>query len=736
MDVNRHVAARACDTEPPAAWSRLIEALPDAVWLVDARALRIVAANRAAGTLLAVPAHTLLGKDVLELAATPEDLCFWGEVASGLDDRIESDTLVRRDDAVTLPVTRHVRRVEGADGTALYVVVMRDRSAQVRIERALEDSAADLRATLESTQDGILVTDLAGRIRHFNQRFAQLWQMPAALLERRDDAAVRAWMRHSAAAAEPGAAPAAQGMDAAGAADVDHGAGAAGLAAAGAAPPACGRERLRLRGGAVLERVTTPQRMSGLAIGRVQTFRDITAQVEADRRIQLLSYTDALTGLPNRRLLADRVEVALAMARRDGTPFALLLLNLDRFSHINETLGTGFGDRVLFEVAERIKSCVRQVDTVARLGGDEFVVLANQTDDRGAETAAWRVIEALKQPFTHAGMSFTVTASLGLALHPNDGASLDELLRRSDAAMRDAKRAGRAGFRFHQPRPAGADSHSRSRMRLDHAMRLALAHGRFRLHYQPQVDLANGAVVGAEALIRWRDPELGDIAPGEFIPVAEESGFIVAIGAWVLERAVAQAAAWRAAGLEMAVSVNVSALQFQQPGFADGVAAVLRAAGLPAPWLELELTESCLIQDAPDATRRLRALAQLGVKLAIDDFGTGYSSLAYLKRFPIDRLKIDRSFVSGLPGEDSDTAIVQAIVHMGRALRLRIVAEGVENEAQRRFLQEAGCDQYQGYLYAPALDVAAFERRLGFGAAARVAARRPAGGALAGVPQR
>ena len=693
-----HVAARISGGETLNAWSRLIEAMLDAVWLVDARALRVVAANRAAATLMARDVRELLGKDVLELAGTPEDLCFWGEVASGLADTIESDTLVSRADGGVVAVTRRVQRVAGADGTALYVVVLHDRSAQLRIERELDDTVADLRATLESTLDGILVTDLAGRIRHFNQRFAQLWQMPPELLGRRDDDAVHAWMRRSAAGAEAGL-PDAAAID--------------------AATPASAREVLRLHGGMVLERVTTPQRMRGRAIGRVHSFRDITEQLEANQRIQVLSYTDALTGLPNRRLLADRVEGALAMARRDGTPFALLFLNLDRFSHINETLGSAFGDRVLLDVAERIKACVRQIDTVARLGGDEFVVLANRTDDQGAETAARRVLAALERPFTHGDMSFTVTASLGLALHPNDGADLDELLRRSDAAMRDAKRAGRAGFRFHRARAAEADGRSRSRLRLDHAMRMALAQGRFRLHYQPQVDLNSGQVVGAEALIRWRDPELGDIAPAEFIPIAEESGFIVALGVWVLERAVNQAAAWLAAGLRLTVSVNVSALQFQQPGFVDGVTAALRGAGLPPQWLELELTESCLIQDAPDAMQRLHALAQLGVKLAIDDFGTGYSSLAYLKRFPIGRLKIDRSFVAGLPGEDSDAAIVQAILHLGRALQLQVVAEGVENEAQRMFLQEAGCDLYQGYLYAPALNVAAFERRLGVDAAVR-----------------
>jgi EAL domain-containing protein (putative c-di-GMP-specific phosphodiesterase class I) len=259
-----------------------------------------------------------------------------------------------------------------------------------------------------------------------------------------------------------------------------------------------------------------------------------------------------------------------------------------------------------------------------------------------------------------------------------------------------------------------ADTRSRARLRLDHAMRMALVQGRFRLHYQPQIDLASGRIVGAEALIRWRDPELGEISPGEFIPIAEASGFIIAIGEWVLERAVTQAAAWAAAGTEITVSVNVSALQFQQPGFVDGVAEALRAAGLPPRLLELELTESILIQDAKDAMLRLQMLAQLGVKLAIDDFGTGYSSLTYLKRFPIGRLKIDRSFIGGLPAEESDAAIVRAIIDIGRALRLEIVAEGVENDAQRRFLQQAGCDLYQGFLYAPALDATAFEARMGF----------------------
>ena len=252
--------------------------------------------------------------------------------------------------------------------------------------------------------------------------------------------------------------------------------------------------------------------------------------------------------------------------------------------------------------------------------------------------------------------------------------------------------------------------------------RSALAQGRFRLHYQPQVDLTSGRVVGAEALLRWHDPEMGDMSPAEFIPVAEESGFIVAIGEWVVVEAVRQAARWRARGMRLVVAVNVSALQFHRPDFVDSVSRVLRESDLPPQWLELELTESILIQDAQEALTRLEALARLGVRLSIDDFGTGYSSLAYLKRVPIGQLKIDRSFVDGLPGDDSDAAIVRAIIDMGRALHLQVIAEGVETEAQRQFLQRAGCDLYQGFLFSPALDAPSFER---LAATAPPAAARP-----------
>jgi diguanylate cyclase (GGDEF)-like protein len=430
-----------------------------------------------------------------------------------------------------------------------------------------------------------------------------------------------------------------------------------------------------------------------------------------------MSSTDALTGLPNRRVVASRIEYALALAQREGVAFALLHLNLDRFKPVNDALGSAAGDRVLVEVARRLTDTMRQVDAVARLGADEFVMLVHQADMQRAEGAARRLTEALQAPFVIDGVNLTLTASIGIALFPGDGATPDDLLQAADAAMTELKSAGGAGYRFHHQRAGATVVALRTRVKLDHAMRHALASGRFRLHYQPQADLDSGEIVGAEALIRWRDPELGDVPPTEFIPVAERSGFIVSIGAWVLRQAVQQAALWHGRGHRLLMSINVSALQFQQPDFVDSVAQALAEVGLDPQWLELEMTESILIQDAQEALHRLQALARLGVKLAIDDFGTGYSSLAYLKRFPIGRLKIDRSFIQGLPADEVDVGIVKAIINLGNALHLEMVAEGVETEAQRLFLRNIGIRQYQGSLCSPAVDALSFDALLDRGLA-------------------
>ena len=470
-------------------------------------------------------------------------------------------------------------------------------------------------------------------------------------------------------------------------------------------------DMLRLADGRVLEQVSLPQMSRGEPIGRVFSFRDLSEKLAAHQRIEELGRSDALTGAPNRRALADRIVQQMA-ATETGEPqpsFALLHLDLDRFKQINDTLGHSYGDRVLREIVERLRGAVGANDTLARLGGDEFALLVDGAQMFEAEATALRVQQLLAQPFSFDTLSFTVTASCGIALYPSDGGSPDELMASAERAMHWVKESGRAGFRFHVPRK---EVDLLSRMRLDHAMRQALADGRFRLHYQPQVELGSDRVIGAEALIRWRDPQRGDISPAEFIPLAEESGFVVAIGEWVLREAVDQAACWLSRGLRMPVAVNVSALQFQQARFVDSVASALRDAALPPSMLELELTEGVLMRDTEEGLRRMQALAALGVTLSIDDFGTGYSSLAYLKRFPIQRVKIDRSFVQGLPGDASDVGIANAIVQMGRALGLQVIAEGVETEAQRDFLAQAGCHEFQGYLFAPPLRPEDFEQRV------------------------
>jgi len=671
------------------AWQAMLHALGDAAWIVDAQGLTVAGINRAALELLALNEADVPTLRAAALIGTPEDTAFWADVKAGHAGRLESQAVAMAADGRLLHLMRRVSPLAWrASKPTHYLVVVHDRSQQLREQLDRETLLAELQATLESTADGILVTDLAGRIRAFNQRFAAIWGVPMDLLSDGHDDAVFDWMRRSVADSR----------------SYQHQ-----LAALQDAALMRATQTLQLLSGRTLELATQPQICRGRPIGRVWAFRDRTEIVDADRRIEALITTDALTGLPNRRHLGDALELALAHARRDGSGFALLVVDLDRFKQINDSLGSEIGDRVLVEVGERIKTCLRQGDLLARLGGDQFALLVHASDQRGAEAAATRVLDVTGRGHAIEGSQFTLTCSIGITLFPGDGGESGELIRHAETAMQRAKQGGRAAFRFHQP---SHDADLRTRMRLDHAMRQALTAQRIRIVYQPQFGISGEAVIGAEALLRWRDPELGEVAPAQFIAVAEESGFIIALGDWVLGQAVRQAASWRSRGMPLKVAVNVSALQFQQADFVDRVAAALAAADLPGALLELELTESILVRDAGEALQRLYALSQLGVKLAIDDFGTGYSSLAYLKRFPIEKLKIDKSFIRGLPSDDSDTAIVRAVIQMARALNLKVNAEGVETEPQRRFLAQEGCDELQGFLFAPALDAFSFEQRL------------------------
>jgi len=428
----------------------------------------------------------------------------------------------------------------------------------------------------------------------------------------------------------------------------------------------------------------------------------------AQERMELMATHDTLTGLPNRSLARDRFEQAAAAARRGEYSVALLYLDLDNFKNVNDTLGHGSGDTLLKLVSDRLASLLRTADTVARLGGDEFLLLVPEVND-GAAVAeiASKVVAGLMAPFDVVGMEIFAGCSMGITMFPADGADFDSLLKKADIAMYRAKESGRNGFRFWDGEMnASVVEH----VELLSAMRAALAHGDFTLSYQPQFDLRTDRLIGAEALIRWRHAEMGNISPVRFIPLAERSGLIIPIGDWVLQEACAQAQRWRAAGwTDLTISVNVSPVQFRRGSVETSVAQALAASGLPSTNLELELTESLLIQDSLALAESLASLRRMGVRFAIDDFGTGYSNLAYLKRFEVERLKIDQTFVRRLTDDLQDQAIVRAIVQMASSLNLFTVAEGVEDAATLALLGDLGCQQGQGFHWSPAVPAAEFE---------------------------
>jgi diguanylate cyclase len=419
-------------------------------------------------------------------------------------------------------------------------------------------------------------------------------------------------------------------------------------------------------------------------------------------RIEFLATHDALTGLPNRVLARDRFAQAAVHAQRERARVAVLFLDLDDFKHVNDSLGHPRGDELLRAVSQRLTGALRGSDTVCRQGGDEFLILlADVRDGDDVAEIGIKLLAALAEPFVVDGHAIASSGSLGIAVYPEDGSDFDELLKKADMAMYGAKAAGRNALRyFADDMNAGMQEH----VRLVAGLRTALAQGEFMLHFQPQFNLASGRVVGAEALLRWRHPVLGLVPPSRFIRVAEQSGLVVDIGAWVLHEACRQMQAWHEMGLaDLVVCVNVSPVQFQRDGIERDIVNALDASGLPARCLELELTESLLIHDSSRLSALLLRLRALGVGLAIDDFGTGYSNLGYLKRFEVGRLKIDQSFIRRLPVDKHDEAIVRAIIQMAQSLQLSTVAEGVESAAALASLVDMGCTEGQGLHWAPAL---------------------------------
>lgn len=454
--------------------------------------------------------------------------------------------------------------------------------------------------------------------------------------------------------------------------------------------------------------VSRKQLDAGLEPRFIVLAHDITERRASEQRILNLAHYDTLTGLPNRALLADRMKVAIHRAARESARLAILFADLDRFKAINDSLGHDVGDQLLKAAADRMQRTVRSVDTVSRVGGDEFVVLLSEIETaEDAARVAEKLIFALSQPYHIGEHELLLTASIGICLYPDNGAEPGTLLRNADASMYSAKETGRNRYQFYSE---DMTVRAMERLSLEHDLRGALERGELFLVYQPQIEIGTGRVIGSEVLMRWQHPMRGLIMPSRFIPVAEDTGLILGMGEWALRESCRQAKAWHDSGhTDICISVNVSVVQFRQTDFVPLVASALEKSGLPPASLELELTESVILQGVEPALQKFRELNSLGVKVAIDDFGTGYSSLSCLRQFTVDRLKIDQSFIRDLPGDADAEAIAAAIVAMGLRLDLRIIAEGVETEAQASFLQNILCEEGQGYLYAWPMTAAGFE---------------------------
>ena len=431
---------------------------------------------------------------------------------------------------------------------------------------------------------------------------------------------------------------------------------------------------------------------------------DITDRKVAEERVQYLAYYDSLTDLPNRTLLQDRLSKALASARRQKDKVALLFLDLDRFKNINDSLGHSLGDLLLQKVAERLKRWAREQDTVARLGGDEFlIVLTRIKDVADAAVAAERLMAVMTDEFIVEGNPLSISCSLGISIFPDHGEDGEGLIKNADAAMYSAKEKGRNNFRFFTEQ---MNAQVGERLTLENSLRLALDRNELFLVYQPQMDMGTGKIVGLEALLRWQHPELGLVPPDRFIRIAENSGLIMPIGEWVLRTACSQTRKWQDEGYAaVSVAVNVSAVQFRQEDFCNLIRRVLHETGIAPQYLELELTESLLLVNADVTVSVLQELKAMGLTLAIDDFGTGYSSFSYLRQFRVSKLKIDRSFVRDVAVNADDAAITSGIISMAKSLNLKVIAEGVENEAQMSFLRAHECDEIQGYYFSKPLTV-------------------------------
>jgi diguanylate cyclase (GGDEF)-like protein/PAS domain S-box-containing protein len=453
---------------------------------------------------------------------------------------------------------------------------------------------------------------------------------------------------------------------------------------------------------------------AGRVTGAVIVFPDVSAARAMSVQMTHSAQHDVVTNLPNRLLLNDRITQSIALALRQNKPIAVIFLDLDRFKYINDSLGHATGDELLRSISKRLLAGVRASDTVSRQGGDEFVILLSEiTYPEDAATSARKILLSLNAPHSIGGHDLHIDGSIGISIYPGDGEDAETLIKNANTAMYHAKENGRNNFQFYK---ADMNLKAVERQSLEGSLHCALEREEFLLHYQPKVNLDTGEITGVEALIRWQRPDRGLVPPSDFVPIAEDCGLIVPIGRWVLREACRQAREWQDVGLPFKrVSINVSATEFRAKTFLAGVSSILRETGLEARYLDLELTESVLMQHAESTASILQELKRTGVHLAVDDFGTGYSSLSYLRQFPIDVLKIDKSFVQQISGDPNDSAIVSAIIDMGKNLKQRVIAEGIETQEQLAFLQAQHCAEGQGYLFSRPLAAAQFAQLLQMG---------------------
>ncbi len=538
-----------------------------------------------------------------------------------------------------------------------------------------------LQATFEATADGILVTNGQGNILNFNQRFAELWQnalnQQVAWDEFYDLTFIARFLKKAAHFLSK-------------------------IRDLYAQPQVESHDIWELQDGRYIEGRSCPQRLGDDVIGRVWSFRDVTERLKTEAQIRYQASHDLLTGLPNRKFFNDRLAELLAQAIANQSLLSVMFLDLDRFKLINDSLGHAAGDQLLQEVARRLRQCLRKQDIVARWAGDEFTLLLSDLNCiEDAVAIAQKILCAMKPDFNLEGRMLHVSSSIGIAIYPTDGEDAETLLKNADAALYRAKDSGRNGYHLYT---SAINSETSEWLMMESHLHRAVERQEFVLYYQPQINVITGEITQMEALLRWKHPELGLIAPGRFIPLAEENGLIVPIGEWVLRTACRQNCDWQAAGLPpIRVAVNLSARQLRQPNLVEMVAQVLEETGLAARYLELEITETTVMKNVELTKTILYELHQMGVSMAMDDFGTGYSSLGYLKRFPFNTLKIDQSFVRDLTTDPNDKAIVAAIIAMGRVLNLKLVAEGVETKVQEHSLLSLDCEEMQGFLFSPPL---------------------------------